>query len=96
MIFGCRTVEDLLLKEELEQLAENYKNRFKLTFTVDVKPEKEWNGQVGFVTKEMIQTNLPAPSDDTIILYCGPLPFEEMMGKHLAELGYSKDQMFKF
>jgi cytochrome-b5 reductase len=78
-------------------LAENYKERFTLTYTVDVKPEdKPWNGNVGFVTKEMIQSNLPAPSPDTIILFCGPPPFEDMMKKHVKELGYVDDQVFKF
>lgn len=39
---------------------------------------------------------MPAPGPDTIILYCGPPPFEDMMKKHLEELGYTKDMVFKF
>jgi len=96
LIFGNRTVDDILLKEELDQLRDNNKDKFKLLYTVDVKPEGAWNGKVGFVTKEMIQENLPAPSAETIILYCGPPPFEDMMKKHLTELGYTEDMVFKF
>ncbi len=98
LIFGNRTVEDILLREELSAFSENYKERFNLYFTVDVKPEESlnWKHGVGFVTKEMIKEKLPAPGEDTIILYCGPPPFEDMMKKHLAELGYSEDMCFKF
>lgn len=39
---------------------------------------------------------MPAPSEDTIILYCGPPAFEDMMKKHLEELGYGNDMQFKF
>lgn len=98
LIFGNRTVEDILIKEELENLAENYKDNFKLFLTVDVKPEESsnWKQGVGFITKDMIQQNLPAPGEQTIILYCGPPPFEDMMKKHLTELGYTENMMFKF
>jgi len=39
---------------------------------------------------------MPQPSPDTIILFCGPPPFEDMMKKHLTELGYKDDMVFKF
>jgi ferredoxin-NADP reductase len=44
----------------------------------------------------MIKERLPAPSIETLILYCGPPPFEDMMKKHLSELGYTDDMIFKF
>lgn len=98
LIFGNRTVEDILMKEELEQLAENYKDNFKLYLTVDVQPEESanWKQGVGFISKEMIEKQMPPPGEQTIILYCGPPPFEDMMKKHLTELGYTDDMIFKF
>lgn len=50
LIFGNRTVEDILLKDELDQFQSNYPERFKLHYTVDIKPEKPWTYDVGFVT----------------------------------------------
>lgn len=44
----------------------------------------------------MMVKNLPPPSKETLILYCGPPPFEKMMKKNLAELGYDDDMFFKF
>jgi len=98
LIFGNRTVEDILLRDELEGYVENHKDNFKCFFTVDIAPDAalNWKHGVGFVTKEMIEKCLPAPGPDTIILYCGPPPFETMMQKHMTDLGYGKDMVFKF
>lgn len=41
MIFGNRTIDDILLKEELEAFAENYKENFKLYLTLDVAPDEK-------------------------------------------------------
>ena len=98
LIFGNRTVDDILLRDELDQLSNNFKERFHLHYTVDVKPDDalNWKGGVGFVTKEMLKEHMPEPSPDTIILFCGPPPFGDMMKKHLGELGYGDDMVFKF
>lgn len=51
MIFGNRTVEDILLRQELDSFKINHTDRFKLHFTVDVDPkDPSWTGGVGFVT----------------------------------------------
>jgi cytochrome-b5 reductase len=96
LIFGNRTVEDILLKDELDQFKSNYPTRFNLHYTVDVQPTGKWNHSVGFVTSDLIKQQLPAPSEETIILYCGPPPFEDMMKKHLTSLGYTDNMVFKF
>ena len=56
LLFGNRTVDDILLRGELEQLAETHSNKFQMHFTVDIRPPKEvrWTQNVGFVTKEML------------------------------------------
>ena len=98
MIFGNRTVDDILLKDELNLLQQNHPDDFSLHLTVDIKPDAKanWTQGVGFVTKEMIKEHLPAPSNDTIILYCGPPIFTDLMEKHMEEMGYTADMMFKF
>lgn len=98
MIFGNRTVDDILLKTELAALEQNHPEDLDLYLTVDIQPDKSknWTQGVGFVTKDMIKEQLPGPANDTIILYCGPPIFTDLMAKHLAELGYTADMMFKF
>lgn len=38
LIFGNRSVDDILLKEELQTFEEQYPDNFKLYLTVDVEP----------------------------------------------------------
>ncbi len=71
--------------------------RFKLFLTVDIDPnDPNWKGGIGFVTKDMLKKHMPAPSADTIILFCGPPIFEDMIKGFLTELGYNDDMQFKF
>lgn len=98
MVFGNRTVDDILLHEELQELAANNAESFKIFFTVDVGPpaEAKWTQGVGFMTKEMIKQHMPPPGEDTLILFCGPPAFNKMLKQLLPELGYTADMMFKF
>ena len=67
--------------------------------TLDHAPPKvaNWTEGVGFVTKEMVKKRMPAPSIDTMITYCGPPAFCEMISKMLLEdLGYDESMIFKF
>ncbi|XP_021733196.1 NADH--cytochrome b5 reductase 1-like [Chenopodium quinoa] len=95
LIYANVTYEDILLKEELDGLAENYPDRFSIYYVLNQPPEG-WKGGVGFVSKEMIQEHCPAPSSDIRILRCGPPPMNKAMAAHLEELGYSSGMQFQF
>jgi len=45
LVFGNRTTNDILLKDELFELKEQYPDKFKLFCTVDVQPEASENWQ---------------------------------------------------
>ncbi|CAD5227611.1 unnamed protein product [Bursaphelenchus xylophilus] len=87
LLFANRTTKDVLLKEELDKLAaEN--PRFHVWYTVST-PDDTWNYSVGYITKEMISTHLPSPSEDTITLVIGPLGMKKFaVYPALKELGY--------
>lgn len=53
LVFANVGVEDILLKEDLDQLAQEDKG-FRVHYVLNNPPEK-WDGGVGFVTPEMIQ-----------------------------------------
>ncbi|KAJ6804706.1 NADH--cytochrome b5 reductase 1 isoform X2 [Iris pallida] len=95
LIYANVTYEDILLKEELDGLVSKYPNRFKVYYVLNQPPEV-WDGGVGFVSKEMIQTHCPAPASDIQILRCGPPPMNKAMAAHLEELGYTKEMQFQF
>ena len=57
----------------------------------------EWKYSKGFINEDMIKANLPEPSDDTIILMCGPPPMVQFACiPNLDKLGYSADRRFAF
>ncbi|KAG8655594.1 NADH--cytochrome b5 reductase 1 isoform X2 [Manihot esculenta] len=95
LIYANVTYEDILLKEELDNLANNFPNRFSVYYVLNQPPEG-WDGGVGFVSKEMIQTHFPVPAADIQILRCGPPPMNKAMAAHLEALGYTSQMQFQF
>ncbi|KAK3302530.1 uncharacterized protein B0T15DRAFT_543170 [Chaetomium strumarium] len=102
LIFANVTEQDILLKEDLDQLAQEDKG-FRVHYVLD-KPPAGWTGGVGYVTAEMIQKWLPKPADDVKILLCGPPPMVSGLKKATESLGFKKarpvskleDQVFAF
>lgn len=62
-----------MLKEELDNYAKQYPDRFNVIYALD-RPPTEWQGIKGYITKEDIAKHLPAPSKDSTIFVCGPDP----------------------
>ncbi|KAH9791115.1 NADH-cytochrome b5 reductase [Citrus sinensis] len=65
-------------------------------YDILLKPPQEWDGGVGFISKEMILTHCPAPASDIQILWCGPPPTNKAMAAHLKDLGYTPEMQFQF
>lgn len=109
LVFGNVTEDDILLKRELEDLENTYPRRFKAFYTLD-QPGKDWTQGAGQINKELLKTVLPEPKEENIkIFVCGPPGMYKAIsgGKVspkdqgelsgiLKELGYSKDQVYKF
>ncbi|KAK2640970.1 hypothetical protein Ddye_022733 [Dipteronia dyeriana] len=95
LVYANVTFEDILLKEEMDNLADSFPNRFKVYYVLNQPPEG-WEGGIGFVSKEMIQTHCPAPAPDIKILRCGPPPMNKAMAAHLNDLGYTPQMQFQF
>jgi len=96
LLYANKTVDDVLCREMLSDLAEQSNGRFKVYFTLDFPPDY-WQGKTGFISQDMIKECLPAPSQDTLILMCGPPPMIEFAcKKNLEALGYEKEAMIAF
>lgn len=104
LIFANVSHSDILLKEDIDTLAEKYPN-FKVHYVLNEAPQdKEWNGSVGFVTEDIIKAHIAGPEDNTRIFICGPPPMVSAMKKATLNLGYQKanpvskpdDQVFVF
>ncbi|EED16802.1 NADH-cytochrome b5 reductase, putative [Talaromyces stipitatus ATCC 10500] len=109
LVYGNVGEDDILLKKELHDLENTYPQRFKAFYLLD-SPPKEWTGGKGYVTKELLKTVLPEPKEENIkVFVCGPPGLYKAIsgGKkspsdqgelegYLKELGYNKEQVYKF
>lgn len=96
LLYANQTEKDILLRKELEEVRDENPERFHLWYTLD-RPSDDWQYSTGFINDEMISKHFPPPSNDTIILMCGPPP----MIKHacipnLDKLGYSAEHRFAY
>ncbi|KAM8939173.1 NADH-cytochrome b5 reductase 2 [Pelodytes ibericus] len=96
LIFANQTEEDILLRPELEAVAKSHPDQFKLWFTLD-RPPKGWKYGSGFVTADMIKAHLPSPSDNGLVLMCGPPPMIQFACQdNLTKLAYPDDRRFAY
>jgi len=78
LLFINRHHKDILMKDELDRLAEDHPGRFQVTYSL-TSPENN-HMEAGRGTVEMAQRALPPPSDgdgSTMILICGKDGFVE-------------------
>jgi cytochrome-b5 reductase len=69
--------EDILLREELDGLAEKHENL--TVYHVLNTPPPNWTQGSGFVNAAMIKEQCPSPANDVKMLLCGPLPMVKAM-----------------
>ncbi|KAG1656196.1 hypothetical protein FOA52_011997 [Chlamydomonas sp. UWO 241] len=110
LVYANQTESDIILKDGIDEFAKQYPDKFKVYYVV-AKPsvESAWKGGVGFVTKEILEAQLPSPCPDTVVMVCGPPGMMKAVSGDkapdksqgeveglLKELGFSKDNVFKF
>ncbi|KAF5298586.1 hypothetical protein FQR65_LT09681 [Abscondita terminalis] len=96
LLFANQSENDILVRKELEEVAKKHPDQFKLWYTLDNTPEG-WKYSKGFVNDQMIKDHLFAPSDDVLIVMCGPPPMINFAcTPSLDRLGYNKDLCFAY
>lgn len=91
LVYANRTEDDILLRSELDAWAKAYPKNLKVHYMLDNPPEG-WQYGSGFVTKDVLEQYMPAPSSDgsSKILLCGPPGMINATKKNLVELGWKK------
>ncbi len=91
IVYGAKTVADLVYKRELKEWDE--RPDVALVTTVDPGGEtKDWTGKVGFVPTVLEQT---APrSDNCVAVVCGPPIMIKFTLPVLAKLGFAPENIF--
>jgi cytochrome-b5 reductase len=80
-----------VLKTVREQIASHFRFHVKLN-----KPPLGWSDGVGFIEKHDIIRHLVHPSNDSLVVMCGPPIFENAMRKTLFKLGFSANQYYSY
>ena len=86
LLFGNKTENDILLKDELDELERQYPDHISIHYIIDKPDDPEnWKHDTGYVTKELLDRYMPPPSDDSVILTCGPKPMNKLVRELLTE-----------
>ena len=87
LFYGARTSEDIVFKQELEEL----KNQMTVHLSIDTE-EPDWEEYVGFVPLNVLDKK-PSPKN-AIAITCGPPIMIKFVIQNLQALGFKDDQIF--
>jgi len=91
LIYGNRDWEDVAFRKQLEELQERLS--LKIVHVLE-RPPEGWEGEVGFVTKEMLDRYLPPEERQvTDVFLCGPPPMMDAVTKALIALSIHPKQI---
>ncbi|PNH10814.1 Nitrate reductase [NADH] [Tetrabaena socialis] len=98
LVFANNTEDDILLREELDELANNHPDRFHLWYTVSKVSSADWKYSEGRITEAMFREHLCAcEGPENLALMCGPPGMlEHCCVPFLEAMGYPKEQMIHF
>ena len=108
LFFSNVSAADILLKTELDALAQKYPDTLKVVYVLDKAP-KGWTGPTGFISKDILaQFGVDPKKEKTKVFVCGPPGQVKAisgqkagmkqgeLGGILKEMGFTEDQVFKF
>jgi cytochrome-b5 reductase len=95
IVFGNVSANDILLKDELDDLVRTHPTRLHVYYVLDQAPEG-WTQGKGFITKDMIAEQCPAPSVGSMLLFCGPRPMVKAMEGHATAIGFKPEMFHSF
>eukprot|EP00536_Pseudo-nitzschia_multiseries_P007305 jgi/Psemu1/304841/fgenesh1_kg.170_\ len=111
LFYGSRTEDDILGRTLVDSWAKDYPDQLKVVHVLsdEVSGRSEWKGRTGYITREVIEKEAegygPECGDDVIVFVCGPPPMysalcgprgEDEVKGLLADMGYKKEQVYKF
>ena len=89
LLYGSRSVEDILMKEELNAWSKRAAGRLKLVHVVGMRPDDpapegwvdtpEYTAETGWIDKAKIQKYCFPPAEDTLLFVCGLPPMYEIL-----------------
>jgi glycine betaine catabolism B len=90
LFYGCKTPNDIVFREEIEELAKRNSN-LKIVFIVNDAPPY-WKGAVGNINMDLIRRELPDYKDN-IFYACGPPPMVKVMQSLVESMGLPREKL---
>jgi predicted ferric reductase len=90
LFFGNLNEESILFKQELDRLDQCMNLS---VFHVLEKPAHPDKFLQGFISRQILESNLPSNRKDLFYFVCGPLPMINAMEKHLSALQIPRKQI---
>lgn len=97
LIYANETIDDILLKEELDSMMEQYP-QFQVHYVLHHPPTMcecqqknlsgPWHEGIGYISKESMEEYLPECADDHRLLICGPPEMTQMVLGYARNLGW--------
>lgn len=91
LIYGNKDWETITFREELDELKTSLD--LKVIHLLE-EPAEEWEGESGFVTKELLQKYLPEEPDTFQYFVCGPKPLMDITEVELRDFGISWKRIY--
>jgi len=97
LVFGAREEGDLLMREQLDEWATKYPEKFQVEYILSDRWPSGWKYSTGFVDKKLFEDFLYEAGDDVYNLMCGPpIMIDKGCTPNLEALGHSKSRLFSF
>lgn len=94
-MYANRTEDDILMRDELDELAKNFPN-FKVYYTLNEAPPN-WKYGVGHVEEKMLKDQLFPPTPLSVVFLCGPPAMvEHSLLPNLEKIGYTDVNVIVF
>lgn len=85
LIYSNRRVDQIARRNELERISQEHQTTVRYVLS---EPEADWQGDVGFITPEILRREFGEPVHrDWIYVLCGPPPMLEAIEDALIEIG---------
>ncbi|EPY35309.1 NADH-dependent fumarate reductase [Angomonas deanei] len=89
LIYAAEDVSELTYRQLLESYQAEYgREKFICHFVLN-RPPPQWTDGVGFVDAALLQTAVPAPSNDLLVCICGPPVMQKAVKAALNAQGHN-------
>ena len=91
LVYANTSWEEITFRDEIKEISQEI--NLKVVHVLDAPPE-DWDGEEGFVTKELLDKYMPKDHDNYMFFICGPAPMMDMAGIALYDLGIKWNHIY--